>query len=151
MGTLFAWLLVLRGVNMPCSRTTRCCQCHGDRSHDLSIRIPMLYHYVTTLLFIICLFVCLFVCLNWCLTSQSKACHFCLPHPILSFIPSYWFIQLQNSFDNRNVDTFVSKMHFWKISEICDFWLKTRFFTKKFFFRLKCCTLHGEHETENRF
>ena len=43
------WLLVLRGVNMPCSRTTRCCQCHGDRSHDLSIRIPMLYHYVTTL------------------------------------------------------------------------------------------------------
>ena len=50
MGTLFAWLLVLRGVNMPCSRTTRCCQCHGDhRSHDLSIRIPMLYHYVTTL------------------------------------------------------------------------------------------------------
>ena len=49
MGTLFAWLLVLRGVNMPCSRTTRCCKCHGDRSHDLSIRIPMLYHYVTTL------------------------------------------------------------------------------------------------------
>ena len=26
-----------------------CCQCHGDRSHDLSIRIPMLIHYVTTL------------------------------------------------------------------------------------------------------
>ena len=49
MGTLFAWLLVLRGVNMPCSRTTRCCQCHVDQSHDLSIRIPMLYHYVTTL------------------------------------------------------------------------------------------------------
>ena len=32
-----------------CSKTTRCCQCHGDRSHDLSIRIPMLYHYVTML------------------------------------------------------------------------------------------------------
>ena len=31
----FAWLLVLRGVNMPCSRTTGCCQCHGDRLHDL--------------------------------------------------------------------------------------------------------------------
>ena len=72
MGTLFAWLLVLQGVNMPCSRTTRCCQCHGDRSHDLSIRIPMLYHYVTTLP-IYYMFVCLFVCLNWCLTSQSKA------------------------------------------------------------------------------
>ena len=52
-------------------RTTQCCQCHGDRSHDLSIRIPMLYHYVTTLP--ICfMFVCLFGCLNWCLTSQSK-------------------------------------------------------------------------------
>ena len=41
------------------SRTTRCCQCHGDRSHDLSIRIPMLYHYVTTLpiyFMLVCLF-----------------------------------------------------------------------------------------------
>ena len=28
------------------------------------------------------------------------------------FIPSYWFIQLQNCFHNRNVDTFVSKLHF---------------------------------------
>ena len=56
---IFAWLLVLRGVNMPCSRTTRCCQCHGDRSHDLSIRIPMLYHYVTTLPIYF-----MFVCLN---------------------------------------------------------------------------------------
>ena len=59
----FAWLLVLRGVNMPCSRTTGCCQCHDDRFHDLSIRIPMLYHYVTTLP-IYFMFVCLFVCLN---------------------------------------------------------------------------------------
>ena len=53
---------VLRGVNMPCSMTTRCCQCHGDRSHDLSIRIPMLYHYVITLP-IYFMFVGLFVCL----------------------------------------------------------------------------------------
>ena len=59
----FAWLLVLRGVNMSCSRTTGCCQCHGDRFHDLSIRIPMLYHYVSTLP-IYFMFVCLFVCLN---------------------------------------------------------------------------------------
>ena len=49
------WVHYLHGssssgeLSMPCSRTTRCCQCHGDRSHDLSIRIPMLYHYVTTL------------------------------------------------------------------------------------------------------
>ena len=56
----FAWLLVLREVNMHCSRTTGCCQCRGDRLHDLSIRIPMLYHYVTTLP-IYFMFVCLFV------------------------------------------------------------------------------------------
>ena len=30
----------------------------------------------------------------------------------VSFIPSYWFIQLQNCFDNRNVATFKSKTHF---------------------------------------
>ena len=33
----------------------------------------------------------------------------CLPNPILSFTPSYWFIQLQNCFDNRNVDDFLPK------------------------------------------
>ena len=55
-------------------------------------------------------------------------------YPILPFLHSYWFIQLQNCFDNRNAGTFMSKMHIGKISEICDFWLKTRFFTKKFFF-----------------
>ena len=65
----------------------------------------------------------------------------CLPYPILPFTPSYWFIQLQNCFDNRNVDTFVSKMYFWKISKICDFWLKTRFFTKNFFFSLKAASM----------
>ena len=48
----------------------------------------------------------------------------CLPYPIPSFNTSYWFIQLQNCFDNRNVDTFVSKLHFCKFSKICDFWLK---------------------------
>ena len=59
------------------------------------------------------------------------------PLPTLSssvFNPPYWFIQLQSCFDNRNVDTFVSKMHFQKISEICDFGSKTRFFTQKCFF-----------------
>ena len=75
----------------------------------------------------------------------------CLPYPILSFTASYWFIQLQNCFDNQNVDTFVSKMHFWKISKICEFWLKTRFFTQKIFFRLKRCPLGCEYGTENRF
>ena len=48
-----------------------------------------------------------------------------LPYPILSFTPCFWFIRLQNCFVNRNVDTFVSEMHFWKISKICNFWLKT--------------------------
>ena len=75
----------------------------------------------------------------------------CLHYPVLSFTPSYWFIQLQNCFDNRNFDTFVSKMHFWKISKICDFWLKTRLFIKQIVFRLKCCPLACEYETENRF
>ena len=54
----FAWLLVL--VNMPCSRTTGCCQCHGDRFHDLSIRIPMLYAPYLFYFMFVCLFVCLF-------------------------------------------------------------------------------------------
>ena len=44
----------------------------------------------------------------------------------------------------------MSKMHIRKISEICDFWLKTRFFTN-FFFRLKRCPLSCEFGTENRF
>ena len=34
---------------------------------------------------------------------------------------------------NCYTGTFMSKMHIGKISEICDFWLKTRFFTKIFF------------------
>ena len=76
---------------------------------------------------------------------------YCLPYPILSFTPSYWFIQLQTRLDNLNVDIFVSKMHFWKISKICDFWLKTRFFTPKFFFCLKRCPFGHEYGTENRF
>ena len=78
-------------------------------------------------------------------------CDCCLPYPILSFTPSYWFIQLQNCFDNRNVETLVSKMYLWKISKICDFWLKTRFFTPKKFFPLKRCPLGSEYGTENRF
>ena len=44
------------------------------------------------------------------------------------------FIQLLNCFDNRNAGTFMSKIHIGKISEICYFWLKARFFSKNFFF-----------------
>ena len=59
-------------------------------------------------------------------------------------------IQLQNCFDDRNVDTFMSKTHFGKISEILDFWSKTRFLPKTFLC-LKYFPLDGEIGTENRY
>ena len=37
-----------------------------------------------------------------------------------SLVTNHKFIQLQICFYYRNVDTVMSKMHFWKISEICD-------------------------------
>ena len=58
----------------------------------------------------------------------------------------------------------MSKMHFWIISEICDYWLKKKkkkkkkktrffyfFFFFFFFFCLKRCVLGCKFGTENRF
>ena len=73
-------------------------------------------------------------------TPEIEVVTFDYPLPTLSDSVIHSFFLVHSTaklFDNRNIDTSVSKMHIWKISEICDFWLKTRFFTKKFFFSLK--------------
>ena len=83
-----------------------------------------------------------------------------VPYQILSFIPSYCLLQLQNCFDNRNIDTSVSKMHIWKISEICNFGLKHDFYIYIYFslktlpfrmrvwkkrFSVSCSPCKGQH------
>ena len=73
-----------------------------------------------------------------------------LPTLYNSVIHPLWFIQLQNCFDNRNVDTFtcMSKIHLGKISEICDFWLTYDFYP--IFCRFKCCPLGCKFGTEKK-